>query len=283
MIEGVIHTENQETLSEAVFNYYNFKRNDRNLLQSALDGLTHHHFGITGTKIPLGSSQEKIIEEIQRQETEQSNLLIKLLNISPTEEASIYDVGCGRGGTMFRILEKLPLVRVDGINLTEYQTIFCSNQIINKKLENRAKVIQGTFMQTPYENETFTHAIVNEVTPYAKDLDMFFYELHRVLKPGARVSLATWCFNDEKDTTEYWRFLVPICTHYASSMHGLNSYKKSAAKYFNIESELDTSKELIDYWKLRSEWKLQSGVEPFFLKAHEEDNMRYMFFTLTKT
>ena len=280
MLDGVIHTENQTALSEAVFNYYNFKRNDRNLLQSQHDGLVHHHFGITGTQIRPGASQDEITAEIQRQETAQSEYLIELLN--PTKGAKVYDVGCGRGGTMFRMLDKHPSIHVTGINLTEYQTLYCQNEILARNKAFNAEVIQGSFMDSPFRDGQFTHAIINEVTPYALNLYSFFAELDRVVAKNGRVALATWCYNDEKDTSEYWRFLSPICTHYASSMHGINKYREAAGEYFTVVEEINKNNELIDYWELRNEWKLQSGVEPFFLNAHKEDNMRYIFFVLEK-
>ena len=132
MINGVLHSRTQEALSTAVFNYYNNKRNDRNLLQSKLDGYVHHHFGIEGKKLSADATQDEITAELQRQETAQTDKLVQLLNLSETQISNIYDVGCGRGGTMFRILDKYPTVTASGINLTEYQTQFCKDEILNR-------------------------------------------------------------------------------------------------------------------------------------------------------
>lgn len=279
MIEGVIHSQTQEALSSAVFNYYNNKRNDRNLMQSQLDGYVHHHFGINGRELPYTASQDEITAELQRQETEQTDKVIELLGLNEAA-CHVYDVGCGRGGTMFRLLDKHPNATVSGINLTEYQTQFCAQEIDNRKLSAQATVVQGNYLDAPFNNGEFTHIVVNEVTPYATDLNSFFQEMHRVLKPNGKVVLATWCYNDEKDTTDFWKFLVPICEHYASSMHGVKKYREAASKYFNIVKELDYSKDLISYWELRQNWKYQSGVEQFFLDAHKENNIKYLFFVL---
>lgn len=282
MIEGVIHSQTQKALSSAVFNYYNNKRNDRNLMQSQLDGYVHHHFGINGRELSSAASQDEITTELQRQETEQTDKIISLLELNE-EPCHVYDVGCGRGGTMFRLLDKHPGVVVSGINLTEYQTNFCVQEIENRKFKDRAIVVQGDYLNAPFNSNEFTHIVVNEVTPYASDLSYFFQEMYRVLKPNGIIVLATWCYNDEKDTADFWKFLVPICEHYASSMHGIKKYREAASKYFNVVKELDYSRDLINYWKLRKNWKYQSGIEQFFLDAYKADNMKYLFFVLNKS
>ncbi len=281
-IDGVLHSKDQGVLSNAVFSYYNNKRMDRNLVQSQSDGYVHHHFGITGTQIAANASQEQITDELQRQETAQTNYLIDLLGLPQDQDLRIYDVGCGRGGTMFRMLERYPRASVTGINLTEYQTAFCQDQISKRGLQDRAKVVQGSYMDRVFDDAAFTHGIVNEVTPYAYDLDHFFANLARVLVPGGKVALATWAFNDEKDTSQYWRFLVPICEHYASMMHGHTAYRTAMQKHFRITLEVNKNPELVAYWELRKEWKMQSGIEQFFLDAHRNDDLRYLFFVLEK-
>lgn len=277
---GVLHSADQDSLSEAVFNYYNYKRNDRNLLQSNLDGLVHHHFGISGIELPDTASQDEIIAEIQRQETAQTDHLIDLLEL--TDNAVVYDVGCGRGGTMFRLLDRYQTAKAFGINLTEYQTAFCKDEIARQNLSNRAEVHQGTFLTSPFKDRQFTHVIINEVTPYALNLDDLFQDIDRVTQPGATIALATWCFNDEKDTSEYWKFVNPISVHYASIMHGIHEYRTAIEKRFTIVKEEDYNDDLILYWKLRQRWQLQSGVEQFFLDGHESNGLQYKFIVFKK-
>jgi geranyl diphosphate 2-C-methyltransferase len=277
MINGVLHTQNQQELSQAVFDYYNNKKKDRNLLQSEVDGLVHHHFGISGTTGNT-TTQEEILHEIQRQETAQTNLLIDKLRLDGFLNAHVYDVGCGRGGTSFRMLERHPSISVTGINLTEYQTEFCKGRAKELLLNDKFNVLQGDFMNAPFENNKFTHVVVNEVTPYAHNLSSFMHEINRVLVNNGGLVLATWCYNNEKDTSEFWKFLNPICVHYASSMHGVKDYRKSISENFTIKEELDLTKEVIEYWELRKKWIMQSGVEQFFLDAHNNDDMRYVVF-----
>lgn len=282
MIPGVIHSKNQTALSEAVFNYYNFRKEDRNLIQSKHDGLVHHHYGITGTQISNDASQEEITQEIQRQETEQSKHLINLLISNKTEAINIYDVGCGRFGTSFIALEECPLSNVTGINITEYQTKFCQEEILKKNLNLRATVHQGDFLNSPFQDNSFTHAIVNEVTPYVLDLNKFFKEMYRVMSPKGRIVIATWGFNDNKDTSDFWKFIAPISDHYGSFMHGINEYKTAAKEFFDLIEEQEKTNEIIEYWELRLKWHLQSSVDPYFLNAHKNGDMKYMFFVLEK-
>ncbi len=279
------HTQNQNKLSEAVFDYYNNKINDRNLIQ-ATDGFVHHHFGLGPTEIDVQSATTEVItSEVQRQENKLTSHMMTLLqfdNFFGEEERAI-DLGCGRGGNIFRILEKYPKVRVDGVNLTEYQTNFCKSEIIKRKLQDRTEVRQANFLSVPYADENFTHAYCCEVTQYALELEPLFKEVHRVLKPGGRFVIATWCFNDNLDTSEFYKFIEPINDHYASTMHGINEYKnallESGLKLIFTE---DRTQDLIPYWELRSNWELKSGIEDHFIENHKNNNLNYFFIVATK-
>lgn len=282
MINGVLHSETQKALSTAVFNYYNNKRNDRNLLQSKLDGYVHHHFGIEGKKLCIDVTQDEITAELQRQETAQTDKLIQLLELPTAKSINVYDGGCGRGGTIFKILDKFAYAKASGINLTEYQTQFCKDEIVKRGLSDRARVVQGDYLNTPFADKEFTHATLNEVTQYAKDLSALFKEIHRILQLEGRLAIATWCFNDEKDTANYWKFLVPICEHYAAVVHGVEEYRNAAMPYFKIVKELDFTDDLINYWELRKRWVYQSGIEQFFIDAHKANDMKYVIFILDK-
>jgi geranyl diphosphate 2-C-methyltransferase len=279
------HTQTQNSLSTAVFDYYNNKKNDRNLLQ-AVDGFVHHHFGLGPTEIDAANATtEEITAEVQRQENKLTSHLINFLQfdkISNRDERAI-DLGCGRGGTIFRIIEKFPNVRVDGINLTEYQTNFCKEEIEKRNLQDRTEVRQANFLSIPYADSTFSHAYCCEVTQYALDLEVLFKEVYRVLQPGGRFVIATWCFNDNLNTQTFNEFIEPINDHYASTMHGINEYTDAIKDSgLNLIFTEDRTADLVPYWELRSHWELKSGIEEYFIENHKNNKLNYYFIVASK-
>lgn len=279
------HTQSQNLLSTAVFDYYNNKKNDRNLLQ-AVDGFVHHHFGFGPTEITTDTATtENITAEVQRQENKLTNHLITFLQFDKLSGVPnrVIDLGCGRGGTMFKIIEKFSNVHVDGINLTEYQTNFCKEEIEKRNLHDRIEVRQANFLSIPYADDTFSHAYCCEVTQYALELDILFKEVYRVLKPGGRFVIATWCFNDNLNTVNFNKFIEPINNHYASTMHGINEYKNALinSKLKLIFTE-DRTNDLIPYWELRNKWQLKSGIEEYFIENHKNNNLNYYFIVANK-
>ena len=150
--------------------------------------------------------------EVQRQENKLTSHLITLLQFDNHFglKERVIDLGCGRGGTIFRISEKYSNLKIDGVNLTEYQTNFCKDEIIKRNLQNRIEVRQANFLSLPYADNTFTHAFCCEVTQYALDLEILFKEVYRVMDSGGRFVIATWCFNDNYNTSDYEKFMGSI-------------------------------------------------------------------------
>ena len=128
-----IHLKDQNALSSRVYDYYNNKKQDRNLAQ-ATDGYVFHHFGLGPTKIDTSqATDEEITAEVQRQEHDQTTRIIELLEYTD-EQSSTLDIGCGRGGVMFRIADQYKDAKLDGINLTHYQTDYTNDEIKKREV-----------------------------------------------------------------------------------------------------------------------------------------------------
>lgn len=277
------HLENQNTLSAKVYEYYNNKKQDRNLVQASEDGYVFHHFGFGPTMIdPSKATEEEITKEIQRQENEMASRLIELLGYTE-EESRTLDIACGRGGNLLRIVDQYPNVKIDGVNIAHYQVDFCNDAIKERGVEDRAKVKQASYLNMPYPNETFTHEFCCEGTPYALDLKDLFREVERTLKPGGKFVIATWCYNHTKSENDLVNVIEPINDHYASTMHSDKFYKDSlSACGLTLIDEEDRSMDLIPYWELRDVWTMKSGIEENFLKGHKEGLILYKFFVAIK-
>ena len=276
------HLEDQNALSARVYDYYNNKKQDRNLAQAS-DGYVFHHFGFGPTRIdPSQATDEEITAEIQRQENDMTSRLIEHLGYTD-EESRTLDIACGRGGNMFRIADQYSNAKLDGVNIAHYQVDFCNEAIKERGLEDRAEVRQANFLSMPYPNETFTHEFCSEVTQYALDLKDMFKEVERTLKPGGKFVIATWCYNHEKPQDELAELIEPINDHYASTMHSDKTYRDSlSACGLTLVDEEDRSSDLIPYWELRNDWSMKSGIDDNFIKGHKEGLLFYKFFVATK-
>jgi cyclopropane fatty-acyl-phospholipid synthase-like methyltransferase len=276
------HLEDQNALSSRVYDYYNNKKQDRNLAQ-ATDGYVFHHFGLGPTKIDTSkATDEEITAEVQRQEHDQTTRIIELLEYTD-EQSSTLDIGCGRGGVMFRIADQYKDAKLDGINLTHYQTDYTNDEIKKRGLEDRAEVKQANFLSMPYPDESFTHEYCSEVTQYTLDLTVLFKEVSRTLKPNGKFVIATWCYAHDRADEALKEVIEPINDHYASTMHSDKTYR-DALDNCNLKLiyEEDRSTDLIPYWELRNEWSMKSGIEDNFIKGHTEGLLFYKFFVVTK-
>jgi ubiquinone/menaquinone biosynthesis C-methylase UbiE len=279
------HTHNQTALSGAVRYFYNGAQQDRNLLQAAEDGYVHHHFGIGKTTFDHAkATTPEITAEIQRLENNLTNHIITLLQFDSYRKGeSVVDLGCGRGGNLFTILDKKPDVTAKGITIADYQAKFCVDKISSDGLQARAEVTQGTYLDTPYKDGEFTHALCCETTHYAVDMCELFDEVNRILAPKGRFVIATWCFDDAKNTSEFYKFIEPINDNYASTMHGFSEYLACLDKSgFDVIFTEDFTEDQVNYWEVRTSWELKSGIEPYFLQAHKDKDMLYKFIVATK-
>jgi cyclopropane fatty-acyl-phospholipid synthase-like methyltransferase len=279
------HTHTQTALSKAVKDYYNAAQQDRNLIQAGEDGYVHHHYGIGKTEFDYkNATTEQITVEVQRLESNLTEHIVTLLQFDNYKNnESVVDLGCGRGGNLFTILDKKPDVTAKGITIAEYQASFCADKILSKGLSDRAEVVQGSYLETPYQDNEFSHAFCCETTQYTVDLCDLFGEVHRILTPKGRFVIATWCFDDNKDTSRFHEFIDPINDNYGSTMHGINEYLNALdTSGFDVVFTEDFTEDQVNYWDVRDSWELKSGVEPYFLQAHKAKDMLYKFIVATK-
>lgn len=273
------HLRDQASLSAQVFEYYNNKKDDRNLLQAEQDGLIHHHFGLGPTDPALDlTDQVAVRAEIQRQENVLTEELMAFMQLDAHSEQTLLDAGCGRGGTMLYLLRQLPRLRLHGINLTEYQTRFVAQLLEKEGYTDRAWVAQANYLAQPYPDATFDQIYFSETTQYAIDLLPLFTECVRTLKPKGYLNILTWCYNPHKPEDELRTIIEPINDHYASNMHPyLRYYQALEQAGLELTHTRDVSERLIPYWELREQWELKSGIEESFLRGHREGHLQYLF------
>ncbi|MEL6986346.1 MAG: methyltransferase domain-containing protein [Bacteroidota bacterium] len=117
-----------------------------------------------------------------------NELVLENLQLDVSINPKVLDAGCGLGATTRYIASKVDTAKVTGITIVPWQVN--KARLLNSKadLEN-VEVMHGHYEHTRFENGIFDAAFAIESSCYAlgKDKGAFLTEMHRVLKPGARL------------------------------------------------------------------------------------------------
>jgi sterol 24-C-methyltransferase len=119
--------------------------------------------------------------------------------LNVTREGHVLDVGCGIGGPMRNIARFLSC-KVTGITLNPYQ-VDRGNEICqyDATVAEVTELVQGDFMDLPFEKNQFQAAYAIEATCHAPDRVKCYKQVYDVLEPGARFALYEWCMTDKYD------------------------------------------------------------------------------------
>jgi geranyl diphosphate 2-C-methyltransferase len=277
---AVVRTDYEQDLRE----HWENKTNDPiNLLLGEADGLYHHHFAAADFNhgILRASEPERerlILKEMHRLETEQVDLIIDALgDVAPG--GRVMDGGSGRGGTSFMIHDRFGC-RVDGVNFCEHHITFAERLAQRRGCADKVAFHYANMAETPFGDGTFDAVVTNETTMYV-DLFEAFAEFARVLRPGGRYVLVTWCQNDAVAATS--PEVDAIDEHYVCHIHRRGAYFAALAKAGLAPSRvLDLTAEAIPYWELRSHSALNTGVEAPFLNGYRENRLNYLVIAAEK-
>lgn len=88
-----------------------------------------------------------------------------------------------------------------GVTICKYQVARAKEHIKREGLEDRCRVIEGNFLDLPFEDGTFDAVYGIEATCHAPKLEQVYSEVYRVLKPGGRFAVYEWVktkkYNDD--------------------------------------------------------------------------------------
>ncbi len=114
---------------------------------------------------------------------------------------SILDVGCGIGGSALYLADRYDFRtyedrQVTGITLSPVQAERASARAIELGLQSRSQFLVADAMAMPFPDRSFDLVWSLESGEHMPDKAKFLQECDRVLKPGGRLILATWCHRD---------------------------------------------------------------------------------------
>ena len=147
----------------------------------------HMHHGYYG---PDG------LEKVDSPREAQRVLIDRLLEWSDVQRPeSSLDVGCGIGGSSLELADRYG-AEVIGITLSPVQRERASERALQAGASERVGFEVADAMAMPFESDRFDLVWSLESGEHMPDKRRFLQECLRVLKPGGRLVLVTWCHRD---------------------------------------------------------------------------------------
>lgn len=185
----------------------------------------------------------------------QIDLIEELLQWSGVQQAeNILDVGCGIGGSSLYLAQKFN-AKVTGITLSPVQASRAAERAKETNLADEASFQVADAQNMPFADNSFDLVWSLESGEHMPDKTKFMQECYRVLKPGGKFIMVTWCHrsteqealsNDEKQhLADIYRV---YCLPYVIS---LPEYEKIAQvlPLQNIQTA-DWSKAVAPFWNV---------------------------------
>lgn len=120
-------------------------------------------------------------------------------DINTTSPIKVLDVGCGVGGTSRYLAKKLgPQASVTGITLSPNQVKRGTELAVEQNVNN-AKFTVMNALEMEFEDNSFDIVWACESGEHMPDKEAYINEMMRVLKPGGKFVMATWCQRDDRD------------------------------------------------------------------------------------
>lgn len=111
----------------------------------------------------------------------------------------VLDVGCGVGGTSRYLAKNLgPQAQVTGITLSPNQVARAQELAIEQDVPNANFTVMNA-LDMDFPDNTFDVVWACESGEHMPDKKKYIEEMMRVLKPGGKYVMATWCQRDDRE------------------------------------------------------------------------------------
>lgn len=246
----------------------------------------HGYYDGIETISPL-IAQERLIDKLS-----------SLVGISPHDQ--ILDVGCGMGGSTL-YLAKHYHAHVEGITLSKKQIAIAYQSAIAENINHVVFKIEDAHQLKSYDDEHFDIVWSLESCEQFHDKLQFLKQAFRVLKPGGKLMLATWC----SDKEEYHGFLakqyrklcmafdlpyMPTLEHYTTLLKSVGfdltlceDWSLQVAKSWDIGLQMSQTFSFIKLFKLGGIRGLRFLRQAYLMRdAFQQKRVRYGVFIAVK-
>lgn len=167
--------------------------NDLNSTTSNIDWfifMNHGFMPLDDDHYPIDVPEFKQLIDIHKGWRYQALLYMNLINTAeqPTDDCSILDISCGRGGGTSVYHHYYNFRRIVGLDLNENHIRLAKN-----KFSDFAEYYQGTYRDLPFIDEEFDFVTNLEASNYYDDPGMLFSESYRVLKSNGTMIFSDHC------------------------------------------------------------------------------------------
>ena len=195
----------------------------------------------------------------------QERLIEKLFSLLPSMQGiNILDVGCGLGGSSIHLAERYDAqvlgvtLSSEQVNMARRRAQWLGAQRVHFQIED-ALSLRGV----PSESVDLVWSL--ESCEQFFDKDRFLKQACRVLKPGGRLMLATWCSTQPRFDGESAKAYQHLCEAFdvpymPTMLHYLQLLERN---HFRVEKLADWSREVAPSWneglaliKPHSFWRL---------------------------
>lgn len=177
------------------------------------------------------------------------------INADEDKGANVLDVGCGFGGTSRYLAKALgPEAKVTGITLSPNQ-VKRGTELAEERGINNAQFTVMNALEMDFPDNSFDIVWACESGEHMPDKEKYINEMMRVLKPGGKFVMATWCQRDDrerpfddKDNRDL-KFLYEEWTH--PYFISIEAYEEliAATGLMNVAKTADWVKETIASWR----------------------------------
>lgn len=201
----------------------------------------HHGYYDTSDPITPVAAQECLIERLCE--------LVK-----PCSQDFILDVGCGMGGSALYIAEKYHS-SVVGISLSQRQLTMARDSYFKTNHHQTVPFVEFR-MEDAHTLKSFTDNTFDIVWSLESceqfyDKRLFIQQANRVLKPGGKLMLATWCSDQELYQGTLAKNYLSLCKAFdLPYMPTMNWYAEVLNTQFSLHIKEDWSNKVKDSWDI---------------------------------
>jgi demethylmenaquinone methyltransferase/2-methoxy-6-polyprenyl-1,4-benzoquinol methylase len=160
--------------------------------------------------------------------------------LSPSDDESYLDVGCGTGDVMLEVLRQCPASKVWGVDPAEKMLDIAKSKFSQAQLEEQAKLIAADACELPFDDCFFDGIISAFCFRNISDRKKALSEAQRTISPGGRLVLLELTVTDSSLLAPlYWfysRCIIPVVGRLTGNV---KAYRYLADSIYDFSSKVD--------------------------------------------